>query len=153
MRNILSFYIVIILSSCGTREERSQTIDKPDSFNSDDTTSQLQDDDHTDLPLTPKAYSNERFSEVTVRKNEGNTFTVSGKGQLFEASFGWVVEDGHNELMKGFESTDAGAPEWGDFEFSVDVQKQRSNTTLTLVLFETSAKDGSRQHELAIPLK
>ena len=153
MRNILSLFIVIILTSCGNREERSQTIDKPDSFNGNDTTSQLQDDDNRDLPLTPKVYSNERFSEVTVRKKGDNTFTVSGKGQFFEASFGWVVEDGHNELMKGFESTDAGAPEWGDFEFSVNVQKQRPNATLTLVLFETSAKDGSRQHELAIPLK
>lgn len=153
MKNVFSFFIIIIISSCGAKEERSQAIGKSDSLKSNHNTSQLPNDDEPNPSLTPKAYSNERFREVTVRKNEDNTFTVSGKGQIFEASFGWVVEDGHNELVKGFESTDAGAPEWGDFEFSVEVRKQRPNSTLTLVLFETSAKDGSRQHELAIPLR
>jgi hypothetical protein len=153
MKNIISLFIVIILSSCGAKEERSEVIGESDSLKSNHNTSQLPNDDASNPTLTPKAYSNERFRDVTVRKNEGNTFTVTGKGQIFEASFGWVVEDGHNELMKGFESTDAGAPEWGSFEFSVAVQKQRPNSTLTLVLFETSAKDGSRQHELAIPFR
>lgn len=151
MRNIFSFLTVIFLLSCGGKEERSQTIDKPDTVNSTDT-SEAQDEDETVLSPAPKAYANERFREMSVRKDGDNRFTISGKGQLFEASFGWVVEDGHNELTKGFASTDAGAPEWGNFEFSVEVQKQRPNSTLTLVLFETSAKDGSRQHELAIPL-
>ncbi|MBK7232918.1 MAG: hypothetical protein IPH93_11830 [Saprospiraceae bacterium] len=48
--------------------------------------------------------------------------------------------------------TDAGAPEWGNFEFGIHVQKKRANSTLTLVIFESSAKDGSRQNELPIPL-
>ena len=48
--------------------------------------------------------------------------------------------------------TDAGAPEWGDFDFTIIVQKKRENSKLTLVLFESSAKDGSRQDELPIVL-
>jgi hypothetical protein len=62
------------------------------------------------------------------------------------------VEDGHNELKKGFESTDAGAPAWGDFSFTVEAEKERPNSTLHLVLFATSAKDGSRGHELPVYL-
>jgi hypothetical protein len=53
---------------------------------------------------------------------------------------------------KGFQMTDAGAPEWGKFEFAINVQKKRQNSTLTLILFESSPKDGSRQYELLIPL-
>lgn len=103
------------------------------------------------VPL-PKVYSNERFKEVTVEKTEENKFVVKGKGQIFEASFSWVVDDGHEELQKGFQMTDAGAPEWGNFMFTVEVNKKRPNSTLTLVLFESSAKDGSHQHELPIIL-
>ena len=58
-----------------------------------------------------KNYSNARFKEVTVEKIGEHKFLIKGKGQIFEASFSWVVEDGHEELKKGFQMTDAGAPE------------------------------------------
>ncbi|RTY89833.1 Gmad2 immunoglobulin-like domain-containing protein [Flavobacterium sp. GT3R68] len=103
------------------------------------------------IPL-PKVFSNERFKEVTVVKAEENKYVIKGKGQIFEASFSWVVDDGHEELQKGFQMTDAGAPEWGNFLFTVEVNKKRPNSTLTLILFESSAKDGSRQYELPIIL-
>lgn len=102
---------------------------------------------------TPKKFSNARFREVTVEQLDANKFRVKGEGQIFEASFNWVVEDGHTELQKGYEMTDAGAPEWGSFDFTVDVPKKDENTTLTLILFEISAKDGSRQYELPISLE
>ena len=100
----------------------------------------------------PKEYANERFREVTVAKVGTDQYRVRGEGQIFEASFNWVVEDGHNELKNGYEMTDAGAPEWGKFDFTITVPKDDKNTVLTLILFEISAKDGSRQHELPIAL-
>jgi hypothetical protein len=54
-------------------------------------------------------------------------------------------------LKTGFTTTDAGAPEWGNFDFTIDIEK-RESSTLTLILFEESAKDGSRNYELP-PLK
>jgi hypothetical protein len=102
--------------------------------------------------LLPKQYSNERFKEVTVERIDENNFRVRGKGQIFEANFNWIIEDGHDELQKGYQMTDAGAPEWGNFDFEITVEKKRENSKLTLVLFESSAKDGSRQHELPIVL-
>ena len=99
-----------------------------------------------------KTYANTRFREVRVEKLDSNKYRVTGQGQIFEARFGWVVEDGHNELAQGFEDTNAGAPAWGDFDFTVTAKKARPNSTLHLVLYETSAKDGSRVHELPIPL-
>ncbi len=105
----------------------------------------------TDIPL-PKTYANARFKDVIVQRTGKDTFLVRGQGQIFEANFGWVVEDGHNELKKGHQMTDAGAPAWGKFEFTITVKKERENSTLTLILFETSAKDGSRQFELPMAL-
>jgi hypothetical protein len=99
-----------------------------------------------------EVYSNDRFKEVTVEKTGEHTFLIKGKGQIFEASFGWIVEDGHDELKKGFATTDAGAPEWGSFSFEVVVEKKRENSTVHLILFETSAEDGSRKYELPIRL-
>jgi hypothetical protein len=106
----------------------------------------------TDTVQLPKMYSNERFKDVTVENLADDKYRVMGKAQVFEAALSWVVEDGHNELKQGYEMTNAGAPEWGEFDFTFQVKKVRDNSTLTLILFESSAKDGSRQHELPIPL-
>lgn len=101
---------------------------------------------------TIQVYANERFRNVTVEQTGVHEFRITGMGQIFEANFNWVVEDGHEELASGFHTTDAGAPEWGNFSFTVNVSKRRENSTLILILFEISAKDGSRQHELPIKL-
>ena len=101
---------------------------------------------------SPKSYSNERFKNVTVRDLGNNEFLIEGQAQVFEASFSWIVEDGHEEIMQGYNTTDAGAPAWGNFSFTISAKKKRANSTLHLVLFEASAKDGSRQHQLPIPL-
>jgi hypothetical protein len=110
-------------------------------------------DKPTQTVAPSKVYSNARFRDVTVQKIGDNKYTIQGKGQIFEANFGWVVEDGHNEIKEGFEMTDAGAPEWGNFKFTIEVQKERPNSTLTLILFESSAKDGSRVYQLPIVLE
>ena len=140
MRYLLLLFI--ILCSCKREQKVESEIIEPTS-------------DTVSIPvetLPTKHFSNARFQEVSVEKTAENTFHISGKAQIFEASFSWVVEDGHNELAQGHEMTDAGAPEWGKFSFDVTVDKEQENSTLTLILYEASAKDGSRQHQLPIPL-
>lgn len=98
-------------------------------------------------------YQNEIFQEVRVTKGDApNTYEVKGKARVFEGVFSYVVEDGHNELAKGSVQTTAGAPEWGEFSFTVTVAKENPNLSLLLILFETSPKDGSRRMELPVPL-
>ncbi len=144
-------FLVIILASCKSNDTQTSTDTANDSLivEKGETTPKILVKD----TIQSKVFSNARFKDVTVEKTGENIYQIKGKGQIFEASFSWVVEDGHNEIKKGFSTTDAGAPEWGDFNFYVDVKKQRENSTLTLILFESSAKDGSRQHELSIPLE
>jgi hypothetical protein len=105
-------------------------------------------------PETEKdtAYSNDRFKEVQIEKVSPDTYKVTGTAQVFEATLSYIVEDGHYELAKGFTTTEAGAPEFGNFDFTVNVEKNEPNSTLMLILFESSPKDGSRTHELYIPL-
>ena len=120
-----------------------------------DTTKTVNNDTQNPKPdpdSQPKVYANKRFKDVTVERVGENKFRIRGKGQIFEASFSWVIEDGHEELKKGYEMTDAGAPEWGNFDFTVEAVKKRPNSTLHLVIYEVSAKDGSRQYELPIRL-
>jgi hypothetical protein len=139
--------LIILLTACNKKEEIA--VEPQKIVKTSDTV-------HKKKPVTSnttvKKYSNERFRNVTVEKVNGDTFRVKGEGQIFEASFSWIVEDGHNELKEGHEMTDAGAPEWGKFDFTLDVAKSKENSTLTLILFETSAEDGSRQHQLPIVL-
>lgn len=146
-------YLVIAITfliGCNANKSQKESTSKIDSVNV-----QPEGEPDTKEPLSSaeeKVFSNERFKDVTVERIEEHKFTIQGKAKVFEANFGWVVEDGHEELQKGHEMTDAGAPQWGHFKFTIDVKKKRENSTLHLILFEPSAKDGSRQHELLIPL-
>ena len=140
--------LILLLFSCS--KQKNSATQTNDAFAPTDTLQMVQ--PAAPEPAAARVYANERFREVTAEKVGGNKYRVTGKAQIFEAAFSWVVEDGHNELKKGFEMTDAGAPEWGQFDFTVVVGKETPNTTLTLVLFEVSADDGSRRHELPLAL-
>lgn len=144
-----SFIFLLLFASCADTVQENQTESQADSLVID--TPVIRPEIIKDT-VTIATFSNERFQEVTVEQIAPHRFTIKGKAQVFEAAFSWVVEDGHNELKKGFEMTDAGAPAWGNFQFTVEVEKERSNSTLMLILFESSPKDGSRQYELPIRL-
>ncbi|MFV8369219.1 Gmad2 immunoglobulin-like domain-containing protein [Flavobacterium sp. LB2R40] len=140
----------LLLFACNKKETQSNSVLNDTLMNIPETTKIVKAVKPENL--LPKQFSNERFKEVIMERIGENKFRVRGKGQIFEANFNWIVEDGHEELNTGFQTTDAGAPEWGNFDFTITVQKKRVNSKLTLVLFESSAKDGSRKHELPIVL-
>lgn len=153
MKSFLLLFI-ITLAACINSNQTNATSENVDSLTSGlEVNNDSLSVDQGDNGMASKVYANDRFKEVTVEKTGEHTYLIKGKGQIFEANFNWVVEDGHMELMEGFEMTSAGAPEWGDFQFSITVEKERQNSTLTLVIFEISAMDGSRQYELPIKLE
>ena len=145
-------FLAFVYTGCNDAEQRQTSTVNSDSQNVQHERTTPGVPEKTDTQLLTRTYSNKRFKEITVEKLEEHVFLVKGKAQVFEASFGWIVEDGHEELEKGFQMTSAGAPEWGEFMFTINVQKKLPNSTLTLVLFESSPKDGSRQYELPIAL-
>lgn len=149
-KRCIFLFSLVIFVACNSNEQIKTTV-KIDTIKTITDTLQVTKEAETDT-LLPKTYANKRFRDVTVERIGQDSFIVRGQGQIFEANFNWVVEDGHDELKKGYQMTDAGAPEWGKFEFGIRVQKKRTNSTLTIILFESSAKDGSRQYELPITL-
>lgn len=147
MRFII-FSLVFFLASCNTHRDE-QSVDH--NLNQD-TTARKSPILRTDTVNASKIYANARFRNVAVTKVAANTYKLTGEAQIFEASFNWVIEDGHNELQSGYSTTDAGAPAWGKFDFTVKAQKLRENSMLHIILFEASAEDGRRTHELPVPL-
>jgi hypothetical protein len=147
MNRINSLLLTVIFCSIGCNTSETQTQSSADTTMSSSRVSKPKEE-----TTAPKKYSNERFKDIIVMKIAEDSFNISGKAQVFEAAFSWIIEDGNEEVAKGFQMTNAGAPEWGDFNFGIRSPKGKENSTLHLILFEASPKDGSRQYELAIPL-
>jgi len=147
----ICFFLLIGIAAC-TNDKNSATKDNTDTTPLV-TVEELEKLEHHDQDTTPiELYSNETFKDVRVVNTGADTYTITGTARVFEAAFSWVVEDGHQEILEGHNMTDAGAPEWGKFNFTITASKKDADSILYLVLFEASAKDGSRQHELPIPL-
>jgi hypothetical protein len=75
--------------------------------------------------------------------------TASGTANTFEANFQYEVLDGDgNVIDENFVTATSGTGTRGTFEFTT---AEVDDATM-LVVFETSAEDGSRIHEVEIPL-
>lgn len=85
-------------------------------------------------------------TEVTDR------VVIRGLARTFEATVQYELEDGHFILAEGFVTASEGAPGWGEFEIVIEFDKPTSDSGM-VILFEESAKDGSRINEIKIPLK
>lgn len=77
---------------------------------------------------------------------------VKGLARVYEGTVLYEFEDGHNILAEGFTTAKQGAPEWGEFEIIIEFDEVANNSG-SVILFEESAKDGSRRNELIIPVK
>ena len=97
---------------------------------------------------------NKAFRNIKVSGFQGN-YTVTGEARIFEATLQYEVEDGHSILLEGFETADKGAPDWGNFTINIDISEEHlpENGAISLILFEESAKDGSRINELSVPIE
>jgi hypothetical protein len=100
------------------------------------------------------AQQNNAFRKVQVT-GEGGVYTVTGEARVFEATMQYAVSDGHNYLIENFHTLSEGAPEWSAFTIKLTVPEEKlpANGTLTLELFEYSAKDGSIINFMAVPLE
>lgn len=77
---------------------------------------------------------------------------VRGQARVFEGAFTLELEDGHNVLATRNVQASAGGPAWGDFDVQLEFA-QPTSPAGTLLFVTYSAKDGSRQEELAVPVK
>src|SRR5678809_269932 len=92
----------LLYMGCNNPEQKQTTTVNADSGQVQDKTKTIAEPVKTDTQLN-HVYSNQRFKDVTVEKLDGDSFRVKGRAQVFEANLSWVVEDGHEELKKGFQ--------------------------------------------------
>jgi len=100
------------------------------------------------------AVQNAAFRKLEVTGQNG-AYTVTGEARVFEAVMQYAVSDGHRYLIEEFRTLQEGAPAWSAFTLKLDIPAEELpvNGTLTLELFEYSAKDGEITNLLIIPLE
>ncbi|MFD1778661.1 Gmad2 immunoglobulin-like domain-containing protein [Fredinandcohnia salidurans] len=106
-----------------------------------------------DVTLTneDKVYQNKIFKDVKVTETD-NEFVFTGKAQVFEGVFDYAVYDGEEKLLENHYQT-VGAPSWGDFEIPIEKKLiANAKNEARFELFVYSAKDGSKENVLTIPL-
>ncbi|WP_180271161.1 Gmad2 immunoglobulin-like domain-containing protein [Fredinandcohnia onubensis] len=126
--------------------------------NNDDATQEENNDENeqgTAKSETPtneeKVYQNKIFKDVKVSETD-NEFVFTGKAQVFEGVFDYAVYDGEENLFENHYQT-VGAPSWGDFEIPIEKELiANAKNDARFELFVYSAKDGSKENVLTIPL-
>jgi hypothetical protein len=77
---------------------------------------------------------------------------ITGMSNTFEATLLYEVVDPSGAIVdSGFATATAGTGTWGTFDFTVSYDIARAGQG-ALILFESSARDGSRINEVEIPL-
>ncbi|MBM7554069.1 BsuPI-related putative proteinase inhibitor [Thalassobacillus pellis] len=97
----------------------------------------------------------EAFRNIKVSGSNGH-YTVTGEARVFEGNFMYNVEDGHNLLVDNTTyQVDEGAPAWSEFTINIDLTQEQlpQNGTITLTLFQQSAKTGKPVNVNYIPLE
>ncbi|SIS47685.1 BsuPI-related putative proteinase inhibitor [Salimicrobium flavidum] len=104
---------------------------------------------------TTSIEGNDAFRNLEL-SGENGEYTVSGEARVFEGTFLYRVEDGHNELVPETPvQVDSGAPSWSSFELDISIPESDLPDfgTLTLMLYENSAKDGEPTNINYVPLE
>ncbi len=82
----------------------------------------------------------------------GNPILVGGVGTGFEATLGYRVHEGHDEVS-GFFNVGGGTGEHGQYQLQVDVSGAAfALDRLFVEVFETSAQDGSEINKVIVPV-
>jgi hypothetical protein len=80
-------------------------------------------------------------------------FEVSGTANTFEANFNYELQDSADKILsKNFVTATSGSGTRGTFRFTIPYEVD-SPQDGRLVVFESSANDGSRINEVSIPLR
>jgi len=92
---------------------------------------------------------------ILLKPERGSILTervkMVGFARVHEGTFSVEVEDGHNVLGIKSVTASKSAPEWGYFEFWMDLEQPTS--PYGMIIFVTqSAQDGSRVEELMVPI-
>jgi hypothetical protein len=97
---------------------------------------------------------NNAFRNIKASGVNGK-YTVTGEGRVFEAVMSYALTDGHTYLLEKTYQLNEGGPAWSAFTLDIQLatDKLPVNGTLSVELFEYSAKDGSKINIITVPLE
>ncbi|WP_458414357.1 Gmad2 immunoglobulin-like domain-containing protein [Schinkia sp. CFF1] len=154
---ITSLAAILIMSACGTGGQEKVNVKTPEQVAGTETPTNTNGTTETtpgeDPQTTPDSNAGEDqevvnsdvFRNITITGDKGE-YVVKGEASVHEGVFYYTVEDGHEYQVEETKvSVEKGAPAWGPFELNISIPEDMLplNGTLTLELFERSAKDNS----------
>lgn len=98
---------------------------------------------------------NTAFRNITVTGENGE-YSVKGEARVFEGTFMYSVEDGHEYLIEEkVIQLNSGAPNWTPFEIEIALKEDQlpRSGTVTLNLYERSAKDNAMDNMYYVELE
>ncbi|MTI83037.1 MAG: protease complex subunit PrcB family protein [Firmicutes bacterium] len=99
-------------------------------------------------PLKKTKYVSENIRVIDYNPS---TAEVAGIARVFEAIVSYQMRDAQGKVLKrGNMMALSGAPDWGYFELELDKLPQEASE---IILYQASAKDGSMQDEVHLPVK
>lgn len=152
---ILFLFGILVLTGCGTKSEPklTETATAPSEPES--------------LPPQPEFGTEGNFESppgvvegniVVQFPKPGDTvsfpFKAYGKARVFESQFNWRLQDSNGKVI-GQGTATANSPDmgkYGPFEIEVGFAETNGNSA-TLEVFDFSAKDGSEQDLVSVPVK
>ena len=83
---------------------------------------------------------------------DGDELAVRGESNTFEGNVRWELLDVDGVTVdEGFTTASGGMGTWGEFSFTVDLDPLAGLDRGSVVVFETSPRDGSRQNVVEVP--
>ncbi len=145
----LLFLGLLFFCSCNTSTDNKTT----QTVNTENPVTEKQNIDTSSNSVTSDSiYSNARFRNVTVTDLGNGIYDIKGEAKVFEATLNYILRQGKEESDVAHTTTSKGAPDWGKFNFTINSTIFKVNVPLYVILFESSAKDGSKLDELSIKL-
>ena len=86
----------------------------------------------------------------------GNRLRLRGRARVWGGRFVVEVEDGHDVLLRRtvqVEQMNESAPAWGQFDVTLELERQPSSPHGVVALYEERLEEVSRQHLLVIPIR
>ena len=108
----------------------------------------------TTTPVTPAESANIIVTKPTVNETVRLPFAIQGRARVFENQFNYRVLDTSGKVVKEG-SAYANSPDTGQFgDFSIEIASLPASTAgkITIEVFDYSAKDGSKQDIVSIPI-
>jgi len=97
-------------------------------------------------PLKEPEYSSDNI--MVLSYNPVNAH-VTGIARVFEGTVNYEFRSPEGNMLTGYITTASGAPDWGYFKLEPE---ELPENTSELILYQASAKDGSMQDEIILPV-